>query len=284
MPNQSSPSEFDTRYAAPVFRWSSSEAMTIGSEVKARHVIEPDPSAGQIESLEALLIQKDNTKLVVILQGALGVGMDTPRFEWVRALGDQQTTQLFISDSSLDSAKDFYLSWYFGTETDDVQTRLATLIREVQRQIGAESVVLFGNSGGGYAALTLGQMIPGSTALAYNPQIFIDRWPYFKIFMQHRFGGAMTTQSLREKFPHRMSFLQRITDNGVTEKFVYVQNTGDHYHVNLHFNQTAEYLGLPASGGVTVDGKSRLLLEDHGPGHIPPPAASVIAQLEELLA
>lgn len=284
MPTQSSTPEFDTRYAAPVFRWSSSQAMAIGSEVKARHVIEPDPLAGQIDSLEALLIQKDNTKLVVVLQGALGIGMDTPRFEWVRALDDHQATQLFISDSSLDSAKDFYLSWYFGTYADDVQTRLATLIREVQRQIGAESVVLFGNSGGGYAALTLGQMVPGSTALAYNPQIFIDRWPYFKIFMQHRFGGDMTTEGLRKEFPHRMSFLQRITDNGVMEKFVYVQNTGDQYHVNLHFNQTAEHLGLPSSGGVTVDGKSRLVLEDHGPGHIAPPVTSVIALLDELLA
>lgn len=275
--------EYDSRYAAPVFRWQSSEAMVVGSEPRARHVIEPDGTAAQTEAIESLLVQRDNSKLIVAFQGALGKGMDTPRFEWVRIFADQQASILFISDASLSSMDDFYLSWYFGTKTDDVQSRLATHILEVQRQIGAESVVLFGNSAGGYAALTLGQQIPGSIALAYNPQVFIDRWPYFNTFMKHRFGESMTASDLTKEFPHRMSFLQRIVDDGVKEKFIYVQNSGDDLHVDLHYRPTVEYFGLPLTGGSAADDLYRFILEDHGPGHIPPPALSVHNLLNELL-
>lgn len=274
--------EFDKRHAAAVHRWQHSSDMAPMGEARERHVIEPDASRGETQEIESLLIRGNDNTLIVPLQGALGRNMETPRFEWVRALGNRKESLLFISDSALSDQRDLYLSWYFGTAQDDVQERIARYIEHVASKIGATKIVLFGHSGGGYAAIALGQRIRNSRALALNPQVHIERWPYCPTFIKRVFGESKTFAELDNEFPQRTNLLRLLESKDSYERLVVLQNEGDETHVVPQFGSLAAFLNIPPTGGTSADGKIHLVLENHGPGHIAPPIDGVNAWLDRL--
>ncbi|MHA7178468.1 YqiA/YcfP family alpha/beta fold hydrolase [Arthrobacter sp. Sr24] len=209
--------------------------------------------------------------------------METPRFEWVRMLENRTETRLFISDSALGADKELYLSWYFGTAHDNVQQRLATYIQHVADKIGATTIILFGHSAGGYASIALGQRIRNSRALAFNPQVHIDRWPYCTTFIKRVFGETKSFADLDQEFPERTNLLRLLESKKSYERLVVVQNTGDDTHLVPQFASLASFLGVPEYGGISSDGAIQLVTEDHGLGHIAPPAARVHAWIDALI-
>lgn len=274
--------EFDKRHAAAVHRWQHASEMIPRGETRERHIIEINAARGETQEIESLLVRGDDSTLIVALQGALGRGMEMPRFEWVRALKARTETKLFISDAALGTDADLYLSWYFGTASDDVQERIARYIEHVAAQIGASRIVLFGNSAGGYAAIALGQRIRNSRALALNPQIHIEKWPYCPIFIKRVFGESKTFAELDHEFPQRTNLLRLLDAKETYERLVVLQNEGDEKHVVPQFGSLAEFLNIPPTGGTSSDGKIDLVLENHGPGHIVPPVDGVNAWLDRL--
>ncbi|WP_152683302.1 hypothetical protein [Kocuria sp. SM24M-10] len=124
--------------------------------------------------LDALLVNKGSDILVVNLHGALDLKTQTPpRFERLRSISQFDVSALYFSDPTILLGKSMQLAWYTGWDGVDVQQIIADWSLIAARSIGATRIVFSGSSGGGFAALQVSALTPGSLAVPINPQTSI---------------------------------------------------------------------------------------------------------------
>jgi hypothetical protein len=102
--------------------------------------------------------------------------LDPPRFAATGLLGYVDASIVAFSDPSLDRSDDLALAWFAGHEGFATQTILSALIGEIMASLRATRVAFVGRSGGGFAALYFSWKVPGSVAVACNPQTDIARY------------------------------------------------------------------------------------------------------------
>lgn len=144
----------------------------------------PDPGAQRFrhrypdgQELDALLVNRGSSSLVVSLHGALNRKLFMiPRFERLRSLLQYRVSSMYFADPSLHIHPGLELSWYTGWEGVDVQRQIAAMIMSAAEGLGVEDIVVTGSSGGGFAALVIASMIPDSTCIAYSPQVDIEQY------------------------------------------------------------------------------------------------------------
>lgn len=125
---------------------------------------------------DALLVNKKSDVLVVSFHGATDREKNTlPRFERLRSLLDHDVSSMYFTDPSLwlNHKNYFQLAWFTGWEGFDAQRVAADWILAAAKSIGATRILLTGASGGGFVALQVSALIPGSLALPFNPQTSI---------------------------------------------------------------------------------------------------------------
>ena len=81
-----------------------------------------------------------------------------------------------ISDPSLALSNSLGIAWYAGFDGVDLPAVLVEVIRHVQARLGAQHLSLFGASAGGFASLSLGQLLGPALSIAVNPQTVIERY------------------------------------------------------------------------------------------------------------
>ncbi|MGP5118362.1 hypothetical protein [Corynebacterium casei] len=125
--------------------------------------------------IDTLLINQESDVLVVSFHGALNrKTYEIPRFERVATLAQTPYSSLFISDPALWLDETLQLAWYTGWGSGPkLDSILAPFINEVAKQLGVKTIILSGSSGGGFASLQVSSLIPGSYALAFNPQTHV---------------------------------------------------------------------------------------------------------------
>lgn len=148
--------------------------------------MEPDTAARLSEptgrtgiDLESLLVKRSGRSLVVSLHGALDrQKYALPRFERLKTLLATDADLLLVSDPTLRIDDRLQLAWYTGWPGYDASRRIADMTIRVADQWGIphDRVMITGSSGGGYAALKIGRLIPKSTIIAYYAQTSI--WNY----------------------------------------------------------------------------------------------------------
>jgi hypothetical protein len=106
-------------------------------------------------------------KPLVIAFGGLKGAMGVPPFEFFKLTDDLQVNKIFLRD--LDQS--FYHSGLLGI-SEDIDGTVAFLKQKIDES-GADKVVLFGNSMGGYAALLFGILLGADTVHAVVPQTYI---------------------------------------------------------------------------------------------------------------
>lgn len=225
---------WDDRHSAPIVTSQSVDSINIVG--RQRHIIKPGP--GESFQLDCLIEPRETDVLVVALHGALDRSKYTlPRFEWMGTLQERSESLLFLSDTGLSSSQDLRISWYTGNAEDDLTSRYAGLISSMAEKIGAKKIALLGFSGGGFAALSMASLIPGSVAVAFSPQTSINK--YYHVFSQAYtealFSSFASMEEVEQQFPHRMNLVERYSKAGIESKFVYVQNTGDIHHMRHHY-------------------------------------------------
>ncbi|MGP9682078.1 hypothetical protein [Brachybacterium sp. AOP3-A1-3] len=170
--------------------------------------------------------------------------------------------RIFITDPTLYLDDDLTLGWFAGNrcqpDLQDVITKvLAALIPK------GRPAVMFGGSGGGFAALHYAARIPNSLAVPVNPQIKIGNFSKALVDAWLRLGWGLDTSSTGISDVATETDAGRAYVEGSPTRVWYIQNTGDTRHVKKHFTPFMD--ALPPGHAVSP------FLVDAGPGHVRPP-------------
>lgn len=130
------------------------------------------PLGGGTENLDALVINRKSDILIVGLHGAVNRQTTRiPRFERLRSVMSMEgVSGMFFGDPSLYKSEDLQLSWYTGWDGFDGHQAVADWTVAAAKAIGATRIIFTGSSGGGFAALQISSLVPGSMAVAFNAQ------------------------------------------------------------------------------------------------------------------
>jgi hypothetical protein len=241
--------------------------------------------------LNALLVNQGSDVLVVALHGATQRHKDLPRFEWFRTLRDMQYSSLYFTDPALYLEPRIELAWYTGWRDFDFFSVMADWSRRAATAVGASQVIFLGSSGGGFAALQVATLIPGSLALPFSPQTSIANYlvrgtglgaqrNYIRTVMPH-----LTPESgvdvLRPDEDYFASLGDMASPISTYEKpqsnyVLYVQNLNDAVHLEQHyapFRRSVE-------NGPNHD-RVRFLVQEDREGHNPPRQENFKAALDE---
>lgn len=209
----------------------------------------------------SLSVKREST-LTVVFHGAAN---ENVRFPWLpgRSVTDSlPTSRLSITDPSLYLSPDLNLAWFSGSYVQpDLIAVLSKIINAVADDVGAERVVLFGGSGGGYIALRLLRFLRHATAVVMNPQTDIEK--YYDRHVQNYVDIAWEGDHARMRSVAGSTVYDAVNDSIGSAKVIYLQNKNDDFHSTHHlrpfrerFNGTENFILLEQSW------------ED---GHTPPP-------------
>ena len=124
--------------------------------------------------LDALLVNRSSGTLIVTFHGALNrKTFKLPRFERIATTAPFGHSMMFFADPTIWSDPTFELAWFTGWKDQEVQPLIADWALRAARAVGATRIIFTGSSGGGYAALQVSSLVPGSVCLAFNPSTSI---------------------------------------------------------------------------------------------------------------
>lgn len=209
--------------------------------------------------LDLRLVQRESRALIVAFHAAVDPAAATlPVFTGRKVTQGLDASVLFVSDPSLEHG--LSIGWFAGDSRRPLQKDLVHVIEHVAAQVGAEQIILEGCSAGGFAALYFSHQIPGSLAVAMNPQTgFLKYYPgrvraYVEACWPEGIDGAVSTDlvaAYASAFPN---------------KVLYLQNRDDAFHIQHHYRPWAETLGREYGQ------KWCALPGDWGEGHAAPPS------------
>lgn len=229
--------------------------------------------------LDFLFVRRESETLQVSFHGALDRHRySLPRFERFATLLKFNDSLLFFSDPTLRLDESLQLAWYTGWEGYDAQSHIAECVIKSSFSLGAKKTILSGSSGGGFAALQVGALVPNSTVVAFNAQTSIYsylaggtslsaqrayiRTVYPGIVPDHGDGSIRAADWTLDLGPSH-SVLRRYSTN-VENRVILVQNIEEFHYVD-HY--------LPFLRSVLIGGNSSNLsiLEYRGGYvHVPP--------------
>lgn len=228
------------------------------------------------EPFEALLVNKQSDVLVVSLHGALErKKYSLPRFERMRTIVAQDVSSMYFSDPALAREENIQLAWYTGWDGFDAQQAVADWAVTAAKAIGATRILFVGSSGGGFAALQVSALVPGSVCLPFNAQTSIHNYltngqpkgidaqrKYLQVVRPDLATGHVWKMDYGPDWSlpagERMSALLRYARP--LENYVYtVQNVND-FHYRDHYYP---FLGACGKGG----NLHRIRVEEYEGGH-----------------
>ena len=209
--------------------------------------------------LDLRLVQRASQALIVAFHAAVDPAAATlPVFTGRKVTQELDASVLFVSDPSLEHGMS--IGWFAGDSRRPLQKDLVHVIEHVAAQVGAEQIILEGCSAGGFAALYFSHQIPGSLAVAMNPQTdFMKYYPgrvreYVNTCWPKGVDGTVTADlvaAYASSFPNYV---------------LYLQNRDDSFHIQSHYRPWAEALGREyGQKWCTLPG-------DWGDGHAAPPS------------
>lgn len=211
------------------------------------------------DTLDLMLEKAPSKNLLVIFHAAAGLSHTTPIFTGRRIAQSTDASTLFVSDPSLDLG--VRIGWFAGDENRPLQIDLPRVIQRVASSTGAERIIFFGPSAGGFASLYYSHFFPNSLSIAVNPQTAISR--YYRHLAKAYYSAA---------WPHEERRLELVDDivplyeNEFTNYVIYLQNSRDDFHLKHHLRPWEEATSRSR-------GSRWFLLSDNwGDGHTPPPA------------
>lgn len=233
-----------------------------------------------------LNIRPGSDKLFVMLCGATSRRFPHPDFQRVSWAPAMPGSTLYVADPALGASRKLALAWYVGTVENDWGTGLAELAGVVADRLGlsSRSVITYGSSGGGFAAIVAAARLGNATAVAINPQTHVLRYHprNVRAMLLANFGtsdyGDLAPELVNQRFDAMRAFLE-----APEARLLYLQNVRDHHHYECHYLPFCEQLGLPAEGGLAAAQRETWPIRDVR-GHRGEPAALVPEILRRALA
>lgn len=174
------------------------------------------------------------------------------RFNWAHLWPDSEV--LALADPALPLREGISGAWFIHPRVD-VIALLSRFIRDVAgaRDIPLERVCLYGSSLGGFGAIAVASLLPGTTAVAEVPQIDVRDWntTVVPIIEQEILDGSM--EELHHKHPERISLIDRIRTSGHVPAIRLISNARDPQRVHQRaFFEHIRDSDLPRTGHVEM--------------------------------
>ncbi|MBG6218722.1 hypothetical protein IWX75_003209 [Arthrobacter sp. CAN_A6] len=213
--------------------------------------------------LEIMYNSKSAATTSIVFNAALGIStQEVPRFMAGPTFAGLKTNTISVFDACLYTDDSLMLAWYGGSAKFEMQALLPGLLQKFVTDAGGERTLLFGASGGGFAALFYSQFFPRSTVVAVNPQTILDNYlPRIVEAYARACWGAGSEEKAVEVLAARMCPDLRRLPDWAGHCVVYVQNSTDD-HVDKHL--------LPFLTATRVP-NLHLLMDKWGAGHVSPP-------------
>lgn len=211
-------------------------------------------------TLDLLLVRRESPNLVVIFHAAADpASVSLPIFVGQGITQNLDASVVFFSDPALDFQ--IPIGWYAGDLERPLQSDLQRVIRHVAAAVGAGNIVFEGSSAGGFAALVYSHAIPGSLAVAVNPQTDIYRYHQGKVdeYLSACWNGSRPNEE------EAVTSAIDLYSDSFANYVLYLQNQRDEFHVLNHYEPWAQrFSELSGTRWLTIEG-------DWGEGHAPPP-------------
>lgn len=225
------------------------------------------------------VIRRRSPVLLVIFAGAVDRQQRTlPQFGGQFLRTYVPASVVGVADPSLSRSPTLRTAWYLGHDGFELQQILPDLVRRIAAVCEAERVIFFGGSAGGFAALYYSWCLPGSIALAFNPQTDIECF-----LGGHKADYRASCRPALGKGDPLATVVRSSVVSCYAERFdntvIYLQNAADSGHVRKHF--------APFLAAVDVANHRSLLarLAYWGnDGHIPPPPHEWFVWLKAAMA
>lgn len=281
----------------PVRRWGAAEQFH-GATVREDgvHVI-VGPSGSELELLlGGRPFEQLTGPVLVVFSGAVTKRSErVPPFFSGRGIAEKSGVPFIaISDPALNLAPDLNIAWYAGTQAQDVQTQIETVLLPLSQRLGRD-LWMVGGSAGAFAALEMGHRFGRRCSVfIWNPQTDIAEYspPLVKAYATRAFpahardlGGPQWKQKLRDVmdfYGRRRSVLDFLPSQAPGRLF-YLQSASD-WHVQKHcgpYLDAHDYRRL--SAGLWARSTDQVVwMADTGQGHAPPSTDKVVEILKRL--
>lgn len=128
-----------------------------------------------------------------------------------------------ISDYTLTKDNSLQIGWYINNGEKNIFQKIANIIKKIANELGytEDTIVLYGSSAGGFAALKLSEYLPKAKCIAINPQTNIKKYyrSYYEklisLIKEQHFSNEIISSNLKNA--------------------IIVQNTQDFFHYEKHF-------------------------------------------------
>lgn len=213
--------------------------------------------------LDILNVNNGYRTTVVMFHAALSKSVTSlPVFSGMRVLRGLQVNVICISDPSLMKDPRLTLAWFAGNSEQPLQRDLPAVINKILQSQTAKNVVMFGASGGGFAALYYSNFFADSLAIVLNPQTIIRSYDddFVLSYAKTAFGAQNLNQARIYVDRLITGDVRHLYRGGFNHHVAYVQNRMDVSHVE---NQAKPFIqAVPNSD------KFHLLTGDWGAGHV----------------
>lgn len=247
---------WDAFYDLPIRRFGNLESLNIDHDRHTRYIVD----MGSIH-LDFTVNPKGGKTLLVGFHG-LENRKDTqlPKFQNVRSFGLRNESSMFLFDTTLLHNETLTLGWMFGTSKDSLTQLYAEAIHAVRESLGCPLALLFGHSGGGFAAMRVGTHLENSHAISVNGQVVVGHhrpWTIEALAMAVGFEGTLSEflETWGEARLDLRSSLDKRADNST---FTYFGHREDRLCMTLHphYPLLAGWADLTLEGGRTPQGDS----------------------------
>ncbi|RWZ83809.1 hypothetical protein [Glutamicibacter sp. HZAU] len=259
---------FDDFYKLPLVHQRNIGTLRLDGQPKAVHTV----PIGSGRTLDFISLLGRNDELIVALHGAnMAERNFYPRFERVNSLRTKTKALIAFADPTLksDPDKNMLLSWFLGGPGWDPSIPILKVIEKAQRKVGAKHVAFIGGSGGGYAALRLSAMVPGSLAFVQDPQTVISN--YLPKVVNRYFDTVWPSwnpQMLADAFPERFDMVRHYQELRPQNFVYYTQSRSDTMHYDSHYTPFKAAAGVKETQGMSrMRTRNFVLYDGEIPGH-----------------
>lgn len=230
---------------------------------------------------------------LVVFSGAISKrnGCSPPFFSGRRISREVGLPLVAFSDPTLAHSMDLKLAFYAGSErAPRLPDGIARLIDKFADRTSAQPI-LVGGSGGGFAALNIGQRCEIEPYIfVWNAQTRVSHYDpgYTRQYIDVAFPShRMATGQVRieaERIMNAAGACNSVIPWSCSAQTVYLQNMSD-WHVDVHFvpfRDSFKYHNVCGCGYHSDDINTGLLLGDWGEGHAAVPHGTVIECINQI--
>jgi hypothetical protein len=177
------------------------------------------------------------------------------------------------------------------SQSTDLPEILAKILNQVSLLLGTK-LILFGGSGGGYATLSVIQLMASQvSAVVWNPQTSISK--YYSSAVVNYISTCFPGETVDEKkhatlerlgVRHDLNLIYKDPLSCGSHQILYIQNVGDHFHVQNHAKPFMQTLNVEEVGENVYTSKAGFCFwfNHWGDGHLAPSREVILTAVEGL--